>query len=178
MSMRKWFGERTVEHLPAMRRYARMLVGEQQADDLVHEALVRAMDAQGRFRPDGNMRGWLLTILYNRFVSDWRQNRAENVGIAHLALHGADHAPPQQEDGLHLSDLKDSLALLSAEHRAVLHLIVAEGLTYEAAAAILGVPVGTVMSRLSRARGVLRQMMSGKAQPLRAVESQKFRGQK
>lgn len=172
MSMRKSFGKRAVEQLPALRRYARMLVGDQQADDLVHEALIRAISAEKSFKPGGNMRGWLLTILHNCFVNDWRRSRAESAGIEHLALHSADHVPPSQEDAVHLADLTRNLALLSVEHRAVLHLIVAEGLSYEAAAEVLGVPVGTVMSRLSRARGALREAMAGQPK-LRMIRNEK-----
>ena len=156
-----------------MRRYARMLVGEQQADDLVHEALVRAYSAEDRFQEGRNMRAWLLRIVHNCFVSGWRKTRTEHQGIEEVALHAARHAPADQEDALHLDDLTQKLARLSAEHRAVLHLIVGEGLTYEAAAQVLDVPVGTVMSRLSRARSALRQAISSPPQPLRLVKGTK-----
>lgn len=169
MSKRNWFGERTVQQLPALRRYARTLAGEQQAEDLVHEALVRAYSAEERFREDGNLQAWLLRILHNAFVSGWRKDRTESAGIEHLGHHGATHTPPSQEDALHLQDLGRNLAQLSVEHRAVLHLIVAEGLSYEAAAQVLGVPAGTVMSRLSRARAGLRQAMADPPQKLRLV---------
>lgn len=144
-----------------MRRYARTLVGDQHADDLVHEALVRAYDAHDRFRPDGDLRNWLLTIVHNCFVNDWRKNRTETNGIEHLSRLSVTSVEPSQEHAVQLGELTRAYAELSVDQRAVLHLVVVEGLAYEAAAAVLGVPAGTVMSRLSRARTLLRKATSG-----------------
>ncbi|WP_226998550.1 sigma-70 family RNA polymerase sigma factor [Tardibacter chloracetimidivorans] len=168
MGMLKWFGQRSVQQLPTLRRYARALVGDDRADDLVHEALVKAYDALHRFRPEGDLRSWLLAILHNCFVSDWRKRRTESGGIEHLKLHSVAHVPPSQEHAVQLGELTRAYATLSVDQRAVLHLVVVEGLSYEAAAIILDVPVGTVMSRLSRARAALRQPASDE-RPLRLV---------
>jgi RNA polymerase sigma-70 factor (ECF subfamily) len=161
--------ERSVDHLPTLRRYACTLVGEQQADDLVHEALVRAYAAHHQFRADGNLRNWLLSILHNCFVSKWRRSRAESAAIEHLGFQSPESARPNQEDAVHLAELLRAIATLSVDHRAVLHLIVVEGLSYEAAADVLGIPAGTVMSRLSRARAKLREVTAGEVHRLKLV---------
>jgi RNA polymerase sigma-70 factor (ECF subfamily) len=169
MSNPKRLKERSVDHLPTLRRYARTLAGEQQADDLVHEALVRAYAAHHQFRADGNLRNWLLSILHNCFVTKWRRSRSEAAAIEQLGLQAFESARPNQEDAVHLAELLRAVATLSVDHRAVLHLIVVEGLSYEAAADVLGVPAGTVMSRLSRARAMLRKATSAEVHRLRLV---------
>jgi RNA polymerase sigma-70 factor (ECF subfamily) len=170
MVVGKWFGNRTVEHVPAMRRYARALVGDEQADDLVHDALTRAYASHRSFRPDGNLGSWLLSIVHNCFVSSWRKSRVEGAGIEYLKHHSPSHMPPNQEHAVQLGELAGAIEELPLDQRSAFHLVVVEGLSYELAASILDVPVGTIMSRLSRARTALRQSIEGRTPSLRVVE--------
>jgi RNA polymerase sigma-70 factor (ECF subfamily) len=170
MAVDKWFGNRTVEHVPAMRRYARTLVGAEQADDLVHEALTRAYAAHRDFRTGGNLAGWLLSIVHNCFVSGWRKKRTEGAGIEYLRHHAPSYMPPNQEHAVQLGELMRAIEALTVEQRSVFHLVAVEDLSYEMAASILDVPVGTIMSRLSRARAALRQALEGRPPTLRIVE--------
>jgi RNA polymerase sigma-70 factor, ECF subfamily len=170
MSRRHWFGERTIELLPALRRYARTLAGEQQADDLVQEALALAYGRQESFRSDGNLRNWLFTILHNRFVSGWRRERVERAALEDLTIGASAQLEANQEHAVQLDDVTMALAALSTDQRAVLHLVVVEGLSYEDAARVLQVPVGTVMSRLSRARALLRRVLDGEPTVLKLVK--------
>ncbi len=140
-----------------MRRYARSLVGEERADDLVQEALLRAYERHRTFRSDGNLQHWLLAIVHNCFVNGWRRSRVERDGIDSLAMLGAAYSAPNKEHAAELDLLVHDYALLPPEQREVLHLVVVEGLSYQVAASILDIPVGTVMSRLSRARAQLRR---------------------
>lgn len=169
MSQANQLRDRSVDQLPALRRYARTLVGEQQADDLVQEALLRAYAAHDQFRHDGSLRTWLLSILHNCFVSSWRREKIETAALAELGMQLPLLQRASQEDALHLSDLSRAIGRLSPDHRAVLHLVTVESLSYEAVADVLGIPAGTVMSRLSRARAALRTSLSAQAQPLRVV---------
>lgn len=151
--------------LPSLRRYARALVGEPAAaDDLVQDTLERAWTNAGRFRPDGDLRAWLFSIMHNLRIDGLRRAQPETLPIEELVTE-----PPQraeQEDGLALRDLDAALACLPEEQRAVLLLVALEGLRYEEVAQVLRIPVGTVMSRLSRARERLRASLSEQDTPL------------
>jgi RNA polymerase sigma factor (sigma-70 family) len=147
--------------IPALRRYAHALtrdVGD--ADDLVQDCLERAIGRWGQRRADGNVRTWLFSILHNLAISRIRQARRRGRPIP---LDDAPPAalahPPGQDDAVRHGELKRALARLPDDQRDVLLLVSVEDLTYAEAAAILGVPVGTVMSRLSRAREGLRNLM-------------------
>ena len=150
---------RLQEHIPALRRYARALVGEVAlADDLVQDCLERAVSRAHQWRQTGSLRGWLFTIMHNINANQRRAasrapgwdpiERAENT----VGRSGA------QLDRLALQEAVRALALLSVEQRQVLLLVALEGLRYEEVAEVLGVPIGTVMSRLSRARDRLREL--------------------
>jgi len=146
-----------VGQLPALRRYARALTRDDVlAEDLVHDTLVRAYEGRGSFRPDGDLRSWLFSILHNVFVSDVKraqatQRRTERAGeLAETA------SEPEQEHRVRLAQLQAGFNSLPDEQRAVLHLVAVEGLAYQDAAAALGIPLGTLMSRLARARAALR----------------------
>jgi RNA polymerase sigma-70 factor, ECF subfamily len=147
-----------VAEIPRLRRFARALTGDAfRADDLVQDTLERALNKWMLWRP-GNLRAWLLTIMRNLHVSQHR-------GASTVEYHPEDMLPdypvrPPQEDGLTLRDLDRALARLSVEQREVLLLIALEELSYEDAARVLGVPVGTVMSRLYRARERLRALLA------------------
>ncbi len=151
--------DEVVNHLPAMRRYARALTrSDDMADDLVHDALVRAYDGAATFRADHALRGWLLAIVRNSFVSSIRRARSEASRDASYSEIAQDRADGGQEQAAYLAQIARRFDALPEQQRTVLHLISVEGLNYQEAAAVLGVPIGTVMSRLSRARAALRSM--------------------
>lgn len=156
---------RLVEPLiPALRRYARSLLHDvAAADDLVQDCLERVIGRWHQRRADGNARTWVFTILHNLAVN--RLKQAARRG-AHIALEDANEAilarPAGQDDRLRHRDLLRSLQGLPEDQRSVLLLVSVEDLTYAEAARVLDVPVGTVMSRLSRAReNLLRAMEAG-----------------
>ena len=154
--------------IPALRRYAWALVrSRQDADDLVHDCLVRALDRIGTRNRDGGMRPWLFAIMHNQFISnirrERRRGRVETIEENDEAL-GAQ--APRQEDLVQLRELVQALDRLSDEHRSVLLLISVEDFTYAEAAEVLKIPMGTVMSRLARGRERLREMLEGDARPV------------
>jgi RNA polymerase sigma-70 factor (ECF subfamily) len=149
--------------IPGLRRFAcALLRGDREAaDDLVQDTLERALTHWDLRRSPGNLRGWLYTILYNRFLSN--QHRVRRRG-PHGALTEEAELPGTdggQHSALEHRDLLRAFAALPEEQRAVLLLIGVEDLSYQDAARVLGVPVGTVMSRLSRGRERLRRHMHG-----------------
>ena len=153
-----------VRQIPHLRRYARALTGDRdRADDLVQDCLERAWSHTHQWRPDSNMRSWLFTIMHNVNANHRRAESRRPKTAAFDEAHGASATRPAQEDGLALSNLADALATLPAEQRAVVILVGLDGLAYAEAAAVLDVPVGTLMSRLSRGRARLRELMSGDA---------------
>lgn len=155
-------------HIPGLRRYARLLTGDGvRADDLVQDTLERACRKWSQWRPgpEGTgLRGWLLSLMHNLYLNqvrdhgrEWQHEElTERLEPAHDPFA---HAPERL-------DLERALLQLGPMQREVLLLIAVEDLSYAEAAAVLGVPVGTVMSRLSRARETLRQLMAG--EPLAA----------
>ena len=152
-------------HIPGLRRFACALLrgDRERADDLVQDSLERALSRWHLQRAEGSLRGWLYTILYNRFLSD--QHRQQRRG-AHGQLTEAIEADLPwvsggQDAALEYRDLMRAFAKLPEEQRAVLLLVGVEDLSYEEAARVLAVPIGTVMSRLSRGRDRLRQFLSG-----------------
>lgn len=151
------FGQRIVEQVPALQRYARALARDNAAaDDLVQEALTLACDKHRTFRSDGNLRAWLLSIVHNSFVSAKRREASEQRRMEGAAVLAPAHVEAAQLPALRLEAVAQAFAALADEQRAVLHLVAVEGLSYAEAAAALDTPVGTVMSRLSRARAALR----------------------
>ena len=148
--------------VPALRRYARSLVHDRAAaDDLVQECLERAIARWGQRRGDGDARTWLFAILHNLAMSQLRQRRRRGP---HLSLDELEPAsamrPATQEHSVQHAELLRVLARLSDDHRAVLLLVAVEDLSYAEAARVLDVPVGTVMSRLSRARDSLSALLA------------------
>lgn len=143
--------------LPRLRRYARMLVGNTaQADDLLQDCLVRAVANLERWREGTNMRAWLFTIMRNVMFNDLR--RAKRSPFMDIGADVMDTMPiaADQESRLRVQDVDKAFARLGPDQREVFLLIAVEGLDYEEAAQVLDVPVGTVKSRLSRARSDLR----------------------
>ncbi|PRF17694.1 sigma-70 family RNA polymerase sigma factor [Burkholderia multivorans] len=145
--------------LPHLTRYARALTGDRAwADDLVQDTLERALNRPPR--DAGNLRAWLLTLLRHRFIDQLRARHEVAVDDA-TAPWQTLAAPPGDVGGLMLRDVQRALYRLPVEQREVLLLVALEELSYRDAARVLGVPVGTVMSRLSRAREQMRALLSG-----------------
>jgi len=152
--------------IPALRRYARSLMRADAAgaDDLVQDCLERAITRWHQRRADGDARTWLFTILHNLAVSRMRQRdrRGWHVPIEDAA-EAATARPPTQEAGLRHRELLRALDQLPEEQRSVLLLVSVEDLSYAEAATVLDVPIGTVMSRLSRGRERLLRIMEAEA---------------
>jgi RNA polymerase sigma factor (sigma-70 family) len=146
-----------VDHIPSLRRYARALTGDRwAADDLVQDTLERACDKWRLWRSGTDLRAWLFTLMHNLFASQMRRAAPRaTVDIDEMAheLRGAD---PQHDQSI---DLQRCLLLLPPDQRAVLLLVALEDLSYAQVAGVLAIPVGTVMSRLSRARFRLHELM-------------------
>jgi RNA polymerase sigma-70 factor, ECF subfamily len=152
--------------IPRLRRYARALLRDQdRADDLVQDTLVRGLDKVHLFR-SGDLRAWLFTIMHNQYVNSVRRavRQGETIVVEKVQL----ASPAPQLPNLELRELESAIARLSAEQRETLLLVTLEGLKYEEVAQISDVPIGTVRSRLSRAREELRWMMEGKIAPPRS----------
>ena len=162
------------EHVPGMRRFARALLrGDREAaDDLVQDSLERALSRWHQRRRDGDLRSWVYTILYHRFVSDRHRLRRRGGHRSLSDVQEADQPGVEggQDGALARRDLVRGLATLSEEQRSVLLLVGVEDFSYEEAAHILGVPTGTVMSRLSRGRERLLRYMNGDCVPNRQPE--------
>ena len=144
--------------IPALRRYAHGLVRDRDAaDDLVQDCLERALSRRGLWRGDGPLRAWLFRILLNCFRDDRRRqaNRPRLASIDSVAEPGRAGG---QEAHVTLGDIHDAIGRLPDDQRAALLLVALEGLSLGEAAAVLGVPQGTLASRLGRARAALRQM--------------------
>ncbi len=149
--------------IPGLRRFAcALLRGDREAaDDLVQDTLERALSRWNLCRNQGNLRGWLYTILYNRFLSNQhrvRRRGPHDASTEETELPGVDGG---QQLALEHRDLLRAFAALPEEQRTVLLLVGVEDLSYQEAARVLGVPIGTVMSRLSRGRECLRRSASG-----------------
>ncbi len=148
-----------VDQIPHLRRYALALVGDrEQADDLVQDCLERAWSRMHLWRAGTNIRAWLFTILHNLHVNAARRRHSQagpfDVAAADLPV------PPTQEDELNVRDLWQAFARLPEPQRAAIMLISVEEMSYEDAAAVLDIPVGTLMSRIHRGRERLRDLMA------------------
>ena len=145
--------------IPRLRRYARTLTPDRsRADDLVQNCLIRAIAKQHLWQYGTNLRAWLFTLLHNQHVNDVRRSVREGKSVA---LEEAPQLTVQSNAiaTLQLRDLEIAIGKLLQEQRQVILLIGLEGMSYDEAAAILGVPIGTVRSRLSRGRDQLRRLM-------------------
>ena len=151
--------------IPSLRRYARGLVSDRdRADDLVQDTLARAWSRFSMWQRRGEIRAWMFGIMHNHFVDRLRAQRSRPEDSA------GDDLPeqpqrPLQTDALEVRDLDRLLQRLPPEQREVLLLVGVEELSYQEVALTLGVPVGTVMSRLSRGRAKLRAEMIGREAP-------------
>jgi len=159
-----------VEHIPRLRRYARALLRGDvlAADDLVQDCLERALGRLHRWRAGTDLRAWLFTIMHNVYVNQVR--RSAN-GPQFAPLDDGFEAAARAEARAEAQDLEQALAALSEDQREILLLVALEGLRYQEVATILGIPEGTVMSRLSRARAQLRTALChDRARPLRRIK--------
>lgn len=151
-----------IAQIPHLRRYARALLGSRTlADDLVQDCLERAWSRFHLWREGSNVRTWLFTIMHNLHA-----NAARSASRRPRTVALEDDLPAQpvratQEDGLEVALVEDGLARLPEEQRAVILLVGLEDMSYQEAADVLGVPVGTVMSRLHRGRERLREILGG-----------------
>ena len=152
--------------IQSLRRYARVLCRDQdRADDLVQEALLRAIAKLHLFSPGTNLRGWLFTILRNLFLNRSRREDFERSWAAEQVSAGLDDdvAEAIQTHRIELAQVSAHLDALPPPMRELLLLIAVDGMSYEEAAAVTAVPVGTVRSRLNRARQALLAMQDGRA---------------
>lgn len=154
--------EAMVDEIPALRRYSRTLTGNRAAaDDLVQDTLVRAIQKLHLYEQGTRLRLWLMTIMRNIFLDQYRKNKKLTLITADLGGRANDAGGPDQIDRLIHRDLVAQLQALKPEYRELLLLIGVEGLSYEEAAAVTGVPLGTVRSRLFRARNLLMRRVEG-----------------
>jgi len=143
--------------IPRLRRFARYMTRDADySDDLVQECLTRAIANIGSWQPGTNLRAWLFVILKNVFRNDKRRAQHDIAYRNGLEKDAPLYSAPQQHNHLILTEVQNAVMALTDDHREVLMLIAVEGLRYEEAAAVLNISVGTVKSRLSRARTALR----------------------
>jgi RNA polymerase sigma-70 factor (ECF subfamily) len=146
--------------IPRLRRYARALTRDvSRADDLVQSCLTRAVAKQHLWQPGTDLRAWLFTILHNQHVNDVRRSVREGVSVAVEDVAPVLTTASNAIASLELRDLEAAIGKLPQEQRQVILLVGLEGMRYEEVALVLGVPVGTVRSRLSRGRDQLRRLM-------------------
>jgi RNA polymerase sigma-70 factor (ECF subfamily) len=147
--------------MPRLLAFARVLTRNREAaEDLAQDTVVRALRAQHSFEPGSNMLAWLCTILRNQHISGLRRKRHDAMPIDDLPDSAASIGA-NQDDAVEMSEIRRALLKLSPEHREVLVMVAAAGLSYAEAAEICGCAVGTVKSRVNRARNELRRLLSG-----------------
>ncbi|GAB1575604.1 RNA polymerase sigma factor [Bordetella petrii] len=148
--------------IPSLRRYARGLTGDRErADDLVQDTLERAWSRFSRWQRRGELRAWMFGIMHNQFIDGLRAQRRQADWQADADLDGIP-VRATQADGLEVRDLDRCLQQLPPDLRAVILLVSVEEFSYREAALALDVPIGTVMSRLSRARERLAALLAGR----------------
>jgi RNA polymerase sigma-70 factor (ECF subfamily) len=152
-----------VAEIPRLRRYSRFLVRDPElADDLVQECLTRAVAKLDTWEIGSNMRAWLFVILHNAYISHWRRMKRRPATVEMSPGDPALTVSGTQEQHLGMIDVQAAFNKLGEGHKQILIMIGIEGLRYEDAAVALGLPVGTVRSRLFRARSALRHILDGK----------------
>jgi RNA polymerase sigma-70 factor, ECF subfamily len=165
------FRDELQKMIPRLRQYACALTRDpSQADDLVQAALTHAMEKETYWVPGTDLRAWLFTIMHNLFVSQARRRNRSPVCTSTRLEHWAPAAPGRQEDALVLRDLDRGLARLPTDYRLILLLVGVQDMSYQEASSVLQIPMGTLKSRLSRARDILRRYIEhGEAAPARAA---------
>ncbi|WP_431276474.1 RNA polymerase sigma factor [Variovorax ureilyticus] len=153
-----------VEHIPSLRRYARALTGDAwAADDLVQDTLERACSKWRLWSVGTDLRAWLFTIMHNVFASQARRAPARSSVDLEDVIHELRVVDSHRDQAI---DLQRCVLLLPEDQRSVLLLVALEDLSYAQVAKVLGIPLGTVMSRLSRARERLRELMEAAPPPV------------
>lgn len=153
------FREDLIASIPALRAFAISLAGKvDRADDLVQETLLKAWASRGSFQPGTRLKAWLFTILRNEFYTVCRKQKREvedpgGINAANLSAH------PEQDGHMDLADMHLALGKLPVDQREALLLVGASDMSYEEAAVICGVAVGTIKSRVSRARARLAELL-------------------
>ena len=154
------FGDALIEAIPNLRAFAHSLSGDSQvSNDLVQETLLKAWGHKNSFVPESNLKAWLFTILRNTYFTHYRKSQREELDEDRAAMNAS--VPPTQLTHLEFDDMRHALMRLSADHREALLLITAEGFSYEDAARVCGCAVGTMKSRVNRARNRLVEETSG-----------------
>lgn len=157
------FQNQLVANLPAMTAFAVMLTRNRSAaDDLVHDTVVRALSREELFTPGTNLKAWLFTIMRNLHINNLRAgHRSRIVDIDDDLLPNLASAAPNQEHRLVLKELFHAIGGLNRDQQEVLSLVVGQDMSYEEAAEVCGCPIGTIRSRLARARRELERMLAG-----------------
>jgi len=154
------FNKKAEAEIPRLRRYARALTKDAtMADDLVQDCLVRGLAKRHLWQDGTDLRAWLFTIMHNQFVNNVRRGVREGSAVGFSETEPSLTHAANQGKRLELRDLHRALGQLPEEQRTVILLVGLEGMRYEAVAEVIGVPVGTVRSRLSRGREALRRLM-------------------
>ena len=164
--------EELVTLLPRLRRFSLTVAGNvQDAEDLLHSALERALRHESTWQRGTRLDSWMYRIIRNLWIDERRAKRNQNVS---LEVAGQDVPDDRHDSAEHLLDLaqaRRALLSLPEEQRSVLCLVVLEGMTYQEAAATLDVPIGTVMSRLSRARAAMVSRLSNDSPRISSIKS-------
>lgn len=153
------FGSALSALVPRLRRFGRLLTGHpQDADDLVQLALERAWQHQARWTPDTRLDSWVFRIMQNAWIDEIRARQRQ----AQVLVDDADAQMPAapQASPLDALAVRQAVARLNEDHRAAVALVLVEGLSYKEAAQVLGVPIGTLTSRLARAREQLQALLA------------------
>ncbi len=170
------FREDVAALIPHLRAFARSLTAGNAAlaDDLVQDTLLKALEAQSQFQPGTNLKAWMFTILRNQHLSLMRRKRTRNeVPDDDIELLGS--VPAFQESRLEVAAFRRAFAELGADHKTVLVLVCIHGLPYEEVAKVMGCEVGTVKSRVNRARSALKRMLLGDELPVKPTRAEAAR---
>ena len=166
------FAQLLADQIPKLRRYARALTRNADvADDLVQDTLVRAVAKQALWQEGTNLRAWLFTLMHNQHVNSVRRPAREAVELDADDMSSMLVATTDPTASCQLRELENALAHLRNEEREVILLVGLEGMRYDETAEILGVPIGTVRSRLFRGREALRKLLDMDAPPARVAEA-------
>jgi RNA polymerase sigma-70 factor (ECF subfamily) len=159
------------EHVPSLRRYARALTHDRDlADDLVQDCLERAIRKRRLWRPTGPLRAWLFKILLNIYRNDLRHRRSMPVQVQLAGIGSEPQTAENQHGRLALAETSRAIGALPIEQREALLIVVLEGMSYREAAGVLGIPIGTLMSRIGRARASLKEMTGNNEPALRVAK--------
>jgi RNA polymerase sigma-70 factor (ECF subfamily) len=155
-----------IAELPGLKRYALVLTRDAaEAEDLLQDTLLKAYEGRRGWQPDRALRPWLFSIMHNAHASRLRGRRAEDARIAQATEFAPQSGAPSQDARVQLAQVQRALLTLPEEQREALLLVAVEEFRYQEAATILGIPLGTLMSRLGRARATLRETVGSAETP-------------